>query len=106
MHRIFTEKCSLFTMQSVLSSTATHNWVEKFFQVCSKVTDDAQPGSPVETMTEATVQWVKEFIQADMRIMTDNVATAPGCSHGLAYSIMHDCLQFQKVCTWWVPRDL
>jgi hypothetical protein len=33
--------------------------------------------------------------------MIDSVATALGCSHGLAYSIMHDHLKF-----WWVPREL
>jgi hypothetical protein len=24
----------------------------------------------------------------------------------LAYTIMHDCLKFRKVCAWWVPREL
>jgi hypothetical protein len=38
--------------------------------------------------------------------MTDSVATALGCSHGLAYSIMYQRLKFQKVCIWWVPREL
>jgi hypothetical protein len=36
----------------------------------------------------------------------DSVATAIECSHGLAYSIMHDCLKFQKVCARWVHREL
>jgi hypothetical protein len=34
-------------------------------------------------VTEAIVQWVEEFIQADMRITIDGVATALRCSHGL-----------------------
>jgi hypothetical protein len=38
--------------------------------------------------------------------MTDSVATALGCSHGLAYSIMHESLKFWKVCPWWEPREL
>jgi hypothetical protein len=71
-----------------------------------KVTDDARPGCPVEIATLATMQRVEELIQADKRIMIDSVATALGCSQGLAYSIMHDCLKFQKVCAWWVPREL
>jgi transposase len=78
---------------------AVHIWVEKLSQGCSKVADDAQPGRPAETATEATVQRVEELIPADSRIMTKNVATALGCSHGLAYSIMQDRLKFQKVCT-------
>jgi hypothetical protein len=54
----------------------------------------------------ATVQWVKELIRADRRITIYGVAAALGCSHGLAYSMMHDRLKFQKVCIWWVPREL
>jgi hypothetical protein len=37
------------------------DWVAKFSQGQSKVTDDAQPGRPVENATEATVQRVEEF---------------------------------------------
>jgi transposase len=66
-----------------------HNWVEKFSQGRSKVTDDDQPGHPVEIMTETAVQWVEELIRADRMITIDSVATSLGCSHGLAYSIMH-----------------
>jgi hypothetical protein len=62
-----------------------------------KVTDDARSVRPVEIATEATVQRVEEIIHADTRITIDSVATAPGCSHGLAYGIMHDRLKFRKV---------
>jgi hypothetical protein len=47
-------------------------------------------------LREATVQQVQELIWADRRIMTDSVATALECSHGLAYNIMHGRLKFQK----------
>jgi hypothetical protein len=64
------------------------------------------PRCPVEITTEVTVQWVEELIPGDRRITIDSVATALGCSHGLTYSIMHDRLKFQKVCSWWMPREL
>jgi hypothetical protein len=48
--------------QKCLSCKVVHNWVEKFSQRYSKVTDDAQPGHPVEFATEATVQRVEELI--------------------------------------------
>jgi hypothetical protein len=51
------------------------------------------------------VQRVEELLRADKR-MIESVATALWCSHGLAYSIMHDHLKFQKVCTRWVPKEL
>jgi hypothetical protein len=52
------------------------------------------------------VQRVEELIRAGRRITTDSVATALGCSRGLAYSAMHDRLKFRKVCAWRVPRKL
>jgi hypothetical protein len=92
MFRVYDGKC--------LSCKTVHKWVEKFSQGRSKVA-----GRPVEIATEATVQWVEELIWAD-RITINSAATALGCTHGLAYSIMHDHLKFQKVCTWWVPKEL
>jgi hypothetical protein len=89
-----------------LSRRAVHNCIENFSQGRSKVADDARPGRPVQIATETTVQWVEELIRADRRITIDIVATAPGCSHGLAYSIMHDHLEFRRVCARWVPREL
>jgi hypothetical protein len=72
---------------------AVHEWVKTFSQGRSKVTNDARPGHPVEIATEATVQQVEELIQAERRITIDMVATTLGCSHGLAYIIMHDHLK-------------
>jgi hypothetical protein len=69
-----------------LSRKAIHNWVEKFSQGRSKVADDARPGRPVQTATEATVQQVEKLIRADRRIMIDSVATALGCYNSLALS--------------------
>jgi fructose/tagatose bisphosphate aldolase len=77
--------------------------VEKISQGLSKLEDDARPGRPVVTATEATVQRGEELIRAERRITTDSVATALGRSHGVAYSIIHGHLKFRKVCLWWVP---
>jgi transposase len=98
-------QCEVYSQRNIsclwwcLSRKAVHSWVEKFSQGRSKVADDARPGHPVEIATEATVQWVEELIRADRRITIDNVTTALGCSYGLAYSIMRDCLMFREVCT-------
>jgi hypothetical protein len=81
-----------------LSRKAVHNWVEKFSEGRSKVTVDARLGRPIEIATGANMQQVEKLIGADRRIKIDNTATALGCSHGLAYSIMHDHLKFQKMC--------
>ncbi|GFQ95187.1 uncharacterized protein TNCT_333061 [Trichonephila clavata] len=48
----------------------------------------------------------EELIRANERVAVDNITTAMRCSHGLACSIMHDRLNFQKVCAHWVSRQL
>jgi transposase len=87
-----------------LSCKAVHNWVNKFSEGRSKVAGDAQPGRPIFIATEAAVQWVEELICVHRRITIDSVITALGCSHGLAYSIMHDCLKFWKMCAQWFAQ--
>jgi ribosomal protein S25 len=89
-----------------LSRKAVHSRVEKFCQRRSKVAVDAQPGRSAATATEATVQRVEELIRTEKSITKHSVATALGCSHGLAYSIMPALLNFRKVCALWVPRQL
>jgi hypothetical protein len=79
------------------------NWVYKFSQGHSKIAaDDAQVF--MFKLRQKQLQRAEELIRADRRITIDSVATAPGCSHGLAYSITHDCLKFQKVCALWVQE--
>jgi transposase len=90
----------------VFSCKAVHNWVENFSERPSEVRDDARPGRPVKIATEETVQRVVELIRADRKITIDSVATALGCSHGLAYSKMHDRLKFRKVYARWMSREL
>jgi hypothetical protein len=90
---VYSEKC--------LPRKAVHNWVVKFSQGRLKVADNARPRCPVESVTEATVQRVEELIGADRKITIDSIATALGCSHGLAYGIIHDRLKFWKECAWW-----
>jgi hypothetical protein len=94
------EQSSVFCVLGANGLTAkdVHCWVDRFSQGRLKVADDARPGGPVETATEATVQRVEELIRADRRITIDSVATALGCSHGLAYSIIHGHSKFRRVC--------
>jgi hypothetical protein len=80
-----------------LSRKVFHNWVENFSEERLKVADDARLGRPVEIAIEATVQKVEELIRVDMKITIDSVATAPGCSNGLTYSILHDRSKRRKV---------
>jgi len=92
--------------EQCLSRQSVYNWVDKFSQGRSNVTDKNRSGRPVEVGSEENLQRVEEMIRADRRITIDTVAIALGCSHGLAYSIVHDKLDFRKVSMRWVPRQL
>jgi transposase len=70
IHLVFGGKC--------LSHKVVHNWVEKFSEGLPKVADDAQPGHPVEIVTEATVQQVEELIRADRRITRGKCSNCTG----------------------------
>jgi hypothetical protein len=95
---VYGEKCS--------SHKLVHNCVMKFSQGRLEIADGTWPGRPVETVTEASVLRVEELIRAHRRITIGSVVTTLRGSHGSAYSIMHVCLKLQKVCAWWVSREL
>lgn len=55
--------------EKFISSKAQHNWVESIFQG-----------------------------RTNPRVALESIAAAVGCFHGLLYWIMHDRLNFRKVC--------
>lgn len=82
---------------------AAYNWIEKLSKGCSIVEGDDRNGHPADISTGATVEQAEEMIGVD-RTTIDNVATAIGFSHSLAYNLT--CLNFRKVCAHRVPREL
>jgi hypothetical protein len=48
---------------------------------------------------------VEELIQQDRHVTVDN-AIEVGIGHALAHKFNHDILQYRKVSSWWVPRQL
>jgi hypothetical protein len=103
--KILIKKCSVFTVRSVCRvkrfTTGSRNSLK---DVRKEQMMKTRPS--FEIATEATVQQVEVLIRADRRITIDSVATALGCSHGLAYSQMHDHWKFREVYARWVPREL
>ena len=95
---VYAEKC--------LSRKAVFSWVNKFKRGRAKIVDESRSGRPVQIATDGTVQRVNDLVMGDRRVTIDCVANVIGCSHGSAYSIMHEQLNYRKVCSRWVPRDL
>jgi hypothetical protein len=89
-----------------LSREAVHNWVHKFLAGRKSIKDEHRLGRSVEIATPAKLPYTEDIIRADRKVTIDALATAIGCSHGQAYSMMHERLGFHKVCSRWVPRQL
>jgi hypothetical protein len=99
MQRIFINKCFLFTVGSV--------WLGR--EILSQTFDSHRwcpTGLPSWECDRSNCAAGEKIGSSWQEGDTNGVATAIGCSHGLAYSIMHDYLKFQKVCARWVPREL
>jgi hypothetical protein len=58
---IHKEMCPLYGRKCLLH-IAVQNWVGKFSLGRLEVADDARPGRPIQTATEATSQQVEELI--------------------------------------------
>jgi hypothetical protein len=84
-----------------LSCKMVHKWVKKFSHGRSKVTDQVA----LLRLREKKLcsRWKSWF---ELTEENDSEATTLGCSHGSAYSIMHDRSKFWKVCTQGVPKEL
>ncbi|GFY79105.1 hypothetical protein TNIN_127911 [Trichonephila inaurata madagascariensis] len=67
-------------------------------QGCSEIVGEDRSERPVLIAIKSAEQQVEELICADRRVTFDNIETVIECSYGLVYSIMLDCLNFQKVC--------
>jgi hypothetical protein len=88
---IFINRFFLFTVGSVCRLEGITNGPRNSLKDVLNVADDARPGRSVEIAAEANaLQRMDELLLADKRITIDSVATALGCSHGLAYSKKHD----------------
>ena len=87
-------------------SQALYNWVQKFSEGWTRIKGEHRISRPTEIASDVNVQWVGDLVRADRRVTIDTIVTAIGCSHGMAYLIMHDRFGFHKVCARWVPRML
>ena len=86
MLSVYGERC--------LSHKAVRNWVEKFNKGRSHLEDDERAGRPVEIATDAAVNQVDDLIKSNRRLSLVELAAKIGCSKGLAFTIVHDRLQY------------
>jgi len=57
-------------------------------------------------VTSEAIAAVEVIVKENRCITVNEIAAHMDMSHGSAYHIVHDVLQFHKVCAKWVPRQL
>ena len=83
-----------------------YEWVERFKNGRQNVSDEHRSGRPVSVATETVKQQIEQRIRDYRQVTIDEIAVEFNMSHGSAYNIVHDDLEYRKVRSRWVLRQL
>jgi histone-lysine N-methyltransferase SETMAR len=83
-----------------------YNWVEYFNNGRTTLQDEPRSGRPTTSLTATNVEQADKIIRENRRTTVTEMAEKLGISSTSAYSIIHDTLNFRKVCARWVPKQL
>jgi len=72
----------------------------------SSVTDSPRLGQAHRVVTSDAIAAVEAIVKENRHVTVNEIAAYMDKSHGSAYHIVHDILQFYKVSVRWVPRQL
>jgi len=89
-----------------MSRTQVYEWTEKFKNGVTNVEDSPRPGPAFTAVTEDNIAAVENVIRGKRRVTVKEVASLLDISVGSTHHIIHNELEFRKVCTRWVPKRL
>jgi hypothetical protein len=89
-----------------LSQGRVYEWVERFQNGRNNVSDEHRSGRPVSVATNTVKQQIENRTRDRSRVNIDEIAVALNMTHGSAYDTVHDDVEYRKVCSRWVPRQL
>jgi hypothetical protein len=90
----------------VLSHRIVYEWMEMFENGHTSVMDAERSGCPATATTTRNEERTLELIHENRRITVEEVAGRLNVSVGSACSLIHDSLNFSKVCARRVPKEL
>jgi hypothetical protein len=91
---------------NALSHRFVYEWIEMFKNGRTSVTDAECSGHPTTATIAQNEEGARELILQNRRVTVDKITKQLNISIGSAYSVVHDNLQFHKVCVRWVPVEL
>jgi transposase len=89
-----------------VSCRVVYVWIEMFKIGHTGVTHAERSDRPAAATTAQNEERARELIFQNRIVMVDEIAKQLNISIGSAYSVVHDNLQFHKVCARWVPKEL
>jgi len=89
-----------------LSLQQVCGWSRKFLNSVGSVKDSPRPGQAYQVVTPEAIAAVEAIVKENRRVTVHEIAVHLDMSHGSAHHIVHDVLQFHKVCARWVPHQL
>jgi len=72
----------------------------------SSVTDSSRPGQAHQVVTPEAIAAVEAIVKENRHVMVNEMAAHLDMSHGSAHHILHDVLQFCKMCERCLPCQL
>ena len=89
-----------------LPCSTTVDWARRFREGRESIEDKPRAGRPISGVSDKCVLEVSALLEEDIHISLMEIANAVGVSTGTAHTIVHDNLQFRKICARWVPHAL
>jgi len=88
----------------VMSRKSVSVWCTKFNSGRESVEDEARSGRPISTSTAETIDAVEKLLRSDRRLKIREMATQLDLPKTTVHEIVHEKLNFRKVCARWVPK--
>ncbi|XP_046402950.1 uncharacterized protein LOC124168728 [Ischnura elegans] len=81
-------------------------WCKFFEEGRVNLLESPRAGRPVTASTERNVTAMEQTILVDRRVHLRTLSARFNISYGTVFDIVHDRLNFSKVCDRWVPKNL
>lgn len=90
----------------VMSVQHVRKWCREFLSGRTNLEDEQRSGRP-SVISDELVRRIDEILRSDRRqTISDLLDQFPSVSRGTMHSIVHDKLNFRKLCARWVPKLL
>ena len=85
---------------------SVYELIEKFKNGHTSGMHEGGAGRPSTATSDNNIECIRDMVLLDRQLTIDEVANCLHISHGSAYEVIHNRLDFHKVCARWIPIQL